>query len=388
MRSELLFGSVVLAGGRSSRMGSGKSLLRLGDSTAMERIVSSLKTAGVENTVVVTGHQPKQVQLEAERLGVCWTHNAAYDRGMFSSVQAGVGALNPDVQAFFVLPVDYPLVTAGTLQLILAAYDPVAQPVIHPVCLGRRGHPPLIPGRLRPLLESAAKDGNLKDLLEIREYTTLPVDDLAVLLDMDTPDDFQRLSLIARLMDVEDPDDAEHLMSSDDAGGLLEAVRVPPQVIRHSQTVALVAEALAASLNSVGLCLDCNLISRASLLHDIAKGAPRHAEVGARLLRGIGLRRTADIVAKHMAMPEPEWRRPGIGEAEVVFLADKLVIEDQVVTLTEKTHKALKVHAGSEAALRGVARRMQAAETISRKVETAAGRSPDEILRSSASRPR
>ncbi len=110
--------AVVLAAGRSSRMGTSKPLLQVGQVTAIERVVSSLRAAGAGQVVVVTGHNPEALLPVLSRLQVDRAHNPDYDSGMFSSVRAGAAALSADVDAFFVLPVDCPLVTPRVLRLL------------------------------------------------------------------------------------------------------------------------------------------------------------------------------------------------------------------------------------------------------------------------------
>jgi CTP:molybdopterin cytidylyltransferase MocA len=70
--------------------------------------------------------------------------NGNYPSGMFSSVKAGVKAITPEVEAFFMQPVDIPLITPLTIKKILAAYRVHKAGVIYPCFNGKRGHPPLI----------------------------------------------------------------------------------------------------------------------------------------------------------------------------------------------------------------------------------------------------
>ena len=74
--------------------------------------------------------------------------NEQFDRGMFSSVQAGVRALSPDSDAFFMLPVDICLVRPQTIKKLLEAYYGGKGKIVFPTFRGRRGHPPLVERRL------------------------------------------------------------------------------------------------------------------------------------------------------------------------------------------------------------------------------------------------
>ncbi|NLE10497.1 MAG: NTP transferase domain-containing protein, partial [Actinobacteria bacterium] len=130
-------------------MGTSKSLLPLGTGRVIERVVAGASRAGIGDIVVVTGHEPDEVAAALAALPVRRAHNAGYDAGMFSSVQTGVRALRDDVKAFFILPVDYPLVSTAVLRALLHSAAGNPKGILHPTCCGLRGHPPLLAGRYR-----------------------------------------------------------------------------------------------------------------------------------------------------------------------------------------------------------------------------------------------
>jgi molybdenum cofactor cytidylyltransferase len=101
---------IVLAAGKSSRMGRSKSLLQMGNVTAIERVLDSVTQAGVDDVVVVTGHDPDPIVAIIDRLPVRRVHNAEHESGMFSSVRSGVRALGPGTEALMIVPADYPLI--------------------------------------------------------------------------------------------------------------------------------------------------------------------------------------------------------------------------------------------------------------------------------------
>jgi molybdenum cofactor cytidylyltransferase len=369
MRPDALFGAVILAGGQSSRMGTGKPLLRLGGSTVLERVAASIKAAEVGDIVVVTGHDPEELAHEAERLNLRWVHNDKHEMGMFSSVQAGVRGLSAEVQAFFVLPVDYPLIGPKVLSSVLAAYISGPAPVVHPCCSGRRGHPPLLSGGLRPPLESMSEDRSLKDLLDGQTALDVEVEDLSIHLDMDTPEDYRRLNLIAELLDGGGDRALEARFTSDDILQMLGAFQVPPRVVAHSLVVAAVTDVLIDALNQAGCRLDKTLAHSAALLHDVAKRSRQHADTGRRLLHGIGLRAVGDIAGCHMDLPASELSTPTPTEAQVLYLADKVVLDEKIVTLSDRADRTLGRYRDDAAAVETIRRRMGAAETIARNIE-------------------
>lgn|GEM_PF-236356 len=186
--------ALVLAAGYSSRMGDFKPLLSVGCAPALERAIDGLRAAGIADVTVVTGHRAEDLRPLLLRKAVREVFNPDFARGMFSSVTAGIRSLAPDVEACFVLPADVPLVREQTIRALAAAYHAEPAPVLYPVFQKRRGHPTLI---RRDVLDAALgrePAGGLRGLLKLQAgVRDIPVDDEAILLDMDTPEDLARL---------------------------------------------------------------------------------------------------------------------------------------------------------------------------------------------------
>src|SRR5262245_36469590 len=110
--------AIVLAAGRSTRMGRPKATLPIGDrETFLSRIVRTLLEAGVDDVVVVLGHDADAVAaaFAASGLRARLAVNADYDRGQLSSLQTGLAVVDrPGVIAALVTLVDVPLVSAET----------------------------------------------------------------------------------------------------------------------------------------------------------------------------------------------------------------------------------------------------------------------------------
>ncbi len=136
--------AIILAAGYSSRMGTLKPILKLGDKTILERAIRLFRDVGIEDVIVVVGHGAEQIIPIVHDCGARAVMNGQFDRGMFSSVQAGVNALSPESEAFFVLPVDIPSVSSQTIRDLLTAYWGGKSKIVVPAFQGRRGHPPLI----------------------------------------------------------------------------------------------------------------------------------------------------------------------------------------------------------------------------------------------------
>lgn len=391
--------AVILAAGRSSRMGTSKPLLNLGSESVIERVVTGAVRAGVDDIVVVTGHEPDDLAAALEALPVRRAHNPGYDAGMFSSVQTGVGALRDDVEAFFILPVDYPLVRTEVLRTLLESFAGSGKGILHPTCCGLRGHPPLLVGRYRRAVLSAGPSETLHTLLEQHreDEAEVELNDATILMDMDTREDYQRVGRFAALLDAaagagvgsspaagagSSPaaEKGPAIVSTEDALFLLSLLRMPEAVVRHCKAVAVVGEALARALAPRVPGLDVDLTRIACLLHDVARTQPKHAAVGQRVLSNLGLPRLGEIVGAHMVLPPELLDTPNITEEQLVYLSDKLVIDDRPAGLDEKKDRALRTWTLDPAALEGARRRMLIAESIRERVNAVLGRPLEEVL--------
>jgi len=363
--------AVVLAAGFSSRMGEFKPLLPLDGAMVLERVVTLFQGAGIGDVRVVVGHRAAELEPIVSRLGARVIANPHYRDGMFTSVAAGVATIGEEVDAFFVLPVDVPLVRGATIRRLLDAYRQEPCDVIYPRFQGQRGHPPLIAGRHAPEIAGWQDTGGLRAVLAQWNPGARDVDvaDELILWDMDTPDDYLLLQGKADRLEI--PTEEECLV-------LLERVLcVDDRIIGHGKAVADVAVLLGMALNRAGCGLDISLLTAAGLLHDLARKEPDHARIGARLLRDMGYGAVAELVAVHMDMSVTEGEPVTAGE--VIYLADKLVQGERRVSVTERFRAAMERHAHDPAILGRVAARLKTAMTIQQRLEAILGRSLTEI---------
>jgi CTP:molybdopterin cytidylyltransferase MocA len=187
--------AVILAAGRSSRLGRFKPLVHFDGRTLIERAVSVFWQNRIADIIVVTGHRSDELRAVLKDEPVRIAQNEHYDRGMFSSVQVGVRHLPPGCEAFFVLPVDHALVQPVTIGRLIDAFRRHPGCICHPCTGGVRGHPPLVPtGLLQEIIENDG-EGGLRKVLQHQDDLSLDVnvEDRNTLLDIDTPEDLARL---------------------------------------------------------------------------------------------------------------------------------------------------------------------------------------------------
>ncbi|QJT09598.1 HD domain-containing protein [Oceanidesulfovibrio marinus] len=171
----------------------------------------------------------------------------------------------------------------------------------------------------------------------------------------------------------------------DQAATLLAEKGVDKGLWAHSALVAIVAVRLAAALQRAGVELDMNAVAAGGLLHDIAKGSPKHAHAGAHLLEEAGYDGIVEIVARHtefiVAADAP------VSEAEAVYLADKLVRGDNIVLLESRFEHATTRFAGDPKALAAVTRRRAQAIFSLERMARAIGASPEEVAQTPSGHP-
>lgn len=363
--------ALILAAGFSSRMGTLKQLLPIGKSTAVEEAISRFRKAGIEDIRVVVGHGAESVVPVLERLKVRCIFNRRYERGMLSSVLAGLRTLDIGTDAFFLLPADIPLVKPGTIRLLLDAYRAGDCPVVYPTFLGTRGHPPLVRAACVP--ENLALDypGGLRAFLARFEDAAREVEvaDEAILMDCDRPGDYEKIRAYAL---------REHIPTEGECRSLLARFGAPAEVIGHSRMVARLARLLATLLDRAGLRLNRDLLVSAGYLHDLARGRPDHARKGGELLAGLGYPEVGKVVAAHMDFP---FSGGPVDESALLYLADKFVRGERVVSLEERFRRSMEKFGEDPEARAAIEKRLGNARSVRQAVEKALGKPLEPIIR-------
>jgi CTP:molybdopterin cytidylyltransferase MocA len=346
-------------------MGNFKPLLPLGKSTVVETAVESFLGAGIEDIRVVLGHRADEVApVVAGHRGVTFLPNQNYAEGMFSSVQTGVSSLGPEVEAFFMLPADNPLIKRRTLVEIIRVYCETGAAIVYPCFAGERGHPPLITARFAGSILNWSRPGGLQALLREHETEAVEVEvpDQGVLMDMDTPEDYRMLAEYHYRRDIP---------TVQECSVILKKYNVQDRVEGHCRAVANMAERLTFLLNGAGCNINSDLVTAAGLLHDLAREKPDHAAAGASILRELGFPRAADIVASHMDITLSGEIVPGA--AEIVYLADKMIKGETPVTLEDRLGETMISLAGNPEASQAAEQRLRNAQVIKARIEALLG---------------
>ncbi len=190
---------LILAAGYSSRMGTFKPLLPIGDMAAIERVSDSLKKAGLETVIGVTGFKRERLSSIFAEKGIREVYNPDFEHGMFTSIRTGVAAAMADgaesPEGFLLLPVDCPLVPPEVIKQILKKHGEEPDAFIVPCYRGKKGHPLFIPAQYGPEIVAHDGEGGLKTVMNRHEdrLIRLETGTEAVVLDMDTPEGYEEV---------------------------------------------------------------------------------------------------------------------------------------------------------------------------------------------------
>ena len=189
--------AILLAAGESTRMGRPKPLLPWGDVTLIEYQVRELLAAGVDDLVVVVlGHAAEEVRPHVPTKARV-VLNKAYVEGRASSLRAGAAALPDNIGTIVVLNVDQPR-PRDVLQQLLTAHHEGDARITLPTYEGKRGHPPVLAGSLLPELRAASEAAQgLRGIIGAHEaeVRNLAFDSAAVLIGLNTPDEYRKALL-------------------------------------------------------------------------------------------------------------------------------------------------------------------------------------------------
>jgi molybdenum cofactor cytidylyltransferase len=189
--------AIVLAAGRSTRMGGANKLLATIFGTPMARRVIEVALASQADPVlVVTGHQGAEVGAALAGLDVTFIDNADFATGLASSLKAGVRAVPANCDGALILLGDMPRIAAEDLERLIAAFaQEKGRTIVVPTYGGRRGNPVLWPAALFPEMLALEGDRGAKQLLDTHAAMVTEIDlgTDAIFADVDTPDELERV---------------------------------------------------------------------------------------------------------------------------------------------------------------------------------------------------
>jgi molybdenum cofactor cytidylyltransferase len=184
--------AVVLAAGRSTRMGGPNKLLaKINDRPLVRIAVEAALTSKAHPVIVVTGHQRDRVEAALDGLDVRLVRNPDFAEGLSTSVKTGIAAVPEDVDGAIVCLGDMPQVNAPLIDRLIGAFDPEKGAlVVVPAIDGQRGNPVVWSRRFFPELATLRGDTGARHLIASSPEAVIevPLPGTAALVDVDTPE--------------------------------------------------------------------------------------------------------------------------------------------------------------------------------------------------------
>lgn len=193
--SESVIAIVILAAGASRRMGTPKQILPLSGRPLVWWTASQACASEAHQVVVVTGCKAAEVEAAVAGLPVTVTYNPDWQEGQAGSVKAGLNAVRRECRAVMFLPADQPLITPEFLNSLMESYRRRGAGIVAPEYRGMRGTPVLFDLKWRSAILGLDGDQGARKLLEQfpEEVEYVTVTEKLLLLDADTPDEYQAL---------------------------------------------------------------------------------------------------------------------------------------------------------------------------------------------------
>ena len=193
MGDAMIIDGIVLAAGASSRMGQPKPLLEIDGVSFLERAIKLLRAAGCRYVVAVVNDKDDWITRLADANGAAVILNEDAGSEQIDSLRLGIANLPEGYDGVVVLPVDFPRIQQETVNRLVAEFNSQRASVLNPAYNNEVGHPvifssdvaaellqPNLPDGARTIIEQHATDAR-----------TIAVDDPGILIDVDTPADFQ-----------------------------------------------------------------------------------------------------------------------------------------------------------------------------------------------------
>lgn len=183
--------ALVLAAGRSSRMGAeNKLLLKFNDTAMVSHVIDQLQMSKASDVIVVTGNDYAEVR-KAITQKIEFTHNPDYNLGLSSSLKAGVAALHTACDGVMVCLGDMPYISSSNYDKLLDAFEPGK--IIVPTSNGKIGNPILFAKEFFEELQMLEGDKGARSLLKQYPECVIKIDlnTDAIFEDIDTPENYQ-----------------------------------------------------------------------------------------------------------------------------------------------------------------------------------------------------
>ncbi|HYA88288.1 MAG TPA: nucleotidyltransferase family protein [Nitrospirota bacterium] len=173
-------------------MGRTKQLLLIDEKPVIRHCIDALQAARITEIVVVVTAEDNGIVDTLRGLPLIFAVNTSKDSDMAESVKAGLTALSPSTSGVLICLSDHPLVRPETIEALITEHLNLPDKIVIPCYNGRRGHPSLFP---KSVVQDLRCGGTLRDIIRKEQHRVVLIDtgDEGVVLDMDTPEEFNHI---------------------------------------------------------------------------------------------------------------------------------------------------------------------------------------------------
>lgn len=185
--------AVILAAGKSTRMGKQKLLMPYENTSIIRSIVTKSLNSNLNQTIVVIGSHKNEVIEELNSLNIDLIENGRFEEGMLSSIQTGIKAVDEESDGVMILLGDQPMVSINIINRLIATFQKSNKGVIIPTFNNKRGHPVLISKKYWKQIKDLNPAIGLRELMMNNTHDMLEIkmENDVILKDIDTPEDYE-----------------------------------------------------------------------------------------------------------------------------------------------------------------------------------------------------
>jgi molybdenum cofactor cytidylyltransferase len=185
---------LILAAGKSQRMGSPKPLLRIFGRTFLEHIALEARQSELIGLKIILGHQADLILKSLPRFEADVIVNPDYEQGQLSSLTKGLKALEGcPIDGVMLFLIDHPFISRDVINQLIQSFSEHGQPIVIPTFRGKRGHPLIFGRELFSELSNAPLDQGAVTVVRKHQERvfSVEVEQEGVLIDIDTPEAYQ-----------------------------------------------------------------------------------------------------------------------------------------------------------------------------------------------------
>lgn len=187
--------AVILAGGRSSRMGYPKPLLKIRNKSFLEIIREKISKAGIEDIYLVLGSEAEFIKKNLNTKGIKIIINRNWKKGQVSSLKAAIKKIESNTDGIMMFLIDHPQVKFVTLKKMIEFFRENDADIIVPEYNGCGGHPVIFHRKVFNALMKVPLDQGARAVLRNKKYITqrVSVNDPYIRQDVDTSGEYDNI---------------------------------------------------------------------------------------------------------------------------------------------------------------------------------------------------